>query len=85
MSLKENKMFVNDELKGLDMEIEMRKEGLFKYVSTPELVSPSNHSSVVTGYSVPLKYTITHCQRRNNTTNSVIMRSYYPRTCWVLS
>jgi len=30
MSLKENKMFVSDELKGLEVEIEMRKEGLFK-------------------------------------------------------
>lgn len=30
MSSKDSKMFVSDELKGLDMEIEMRKEGLFK-------------------------------------------------------
>ena len=30
MSSKENRMFVSDELKGLDMEIEMRKEGLSK-------------------------------------------------------
>lgn len=36
MSSKDSKMFVSDELKGLDMEIEMRKEGLFKWVSTPD-------------------------------------------------
>lgn len=75
MSSKDNRMFVSDDIKELEGEIEKRKEGILKsvflyYRSIPYcgfLERELTCHLTNTGYTWPLRPIITHFPKRNNT------------------